>query len=231
MRSTPARGSQGKTIRAVAITLVLALVVLTLEVAAGLAIRRWRDRSQYVEALRLTAAMQTFRPSERAGLAKPVVAADLAADRSVRTLPARCAPLTLLATTSPLGGESWTGINGSPAKPVTMLTVRYADASAARADLADKRLALLRCRNVQLTFPPFDQPAQNFAISDRNWTRSAVGGRVAYALTGGGRRYDFYVRQYANTLTWTYGDDVSTPQVRQQVVDDLVGRLKDMARE
>ena len=57
------------------------------------------------------------------------------------------------------------------------------------------------------------------------------GGRVAYALTGGGKRYDFYVRQYANTLTWTYGDDASTPQSARQVADDLVGRLKDMARE
>jgi hypothetical protein len=210
---------------------VLALIVLTLELVGGLAVRRWHDRIQFVEELRLAAALQTFRPSERAGLSKPVVAVDLAADRSVRARPARCAPLTLLATRPSIGGGSWTGINGSPAQPVAMLTIRYADASAARADLADKRVALLQCHNVQLTFPPFDKPAQNFTIIERNWIRSAVGGRVAYALAGGGKRYDFYVRQYANTLTWTYGDDVSTPHVRQQVVDDLVGRLKEMARE
>ena len=47
----------------------------------------------------------------------------------------------------------------------------------------------------------------------------------------GNKTYDFYVRRYANTLTWTYGDNASTPAVRRQVADDLVDRLKDIARE
>jgi hypothetical protein len=48
-------------------------------------------------------------------------------------------------------------------------------------------------------------------------------------LVGGDKRYDFYVRRYANTLTWTYADDVSTPQVREEVVRSLVERLEDLA--
>ena len=57
------------------------------------------------------------------------------------------------------------------------------------------------------------------------------GDRVAYSLTAGDKTYRFYVRRYANTLTWTYADDVSTPAVRREVADDLVDRLKDIARE
>jgi hypothetical protein len=40
--------------------------------------RAWQDRAQFVEAQRPTAALRTFRPSERAGLAKPATAADRA---------------------------------------------------------------------------------------------------------------------------------------------------------
>jgi hypothetical protein len=53
-------------------------------------------------------------------------------------------------------GESWTGINGSPAQPVNILTVRFRDTAAARRALAAKQAALLSCTSVRLTFPPFD---------------------------------------------------------------------------
>jgi hypothetical protein len=58
----------------------------------------------------------------------------------------------------------------------------------------------------------------------------AASDRLAYALVGQGNRYDFYVRRYGNTLTWTYGDDHSGAELRREVVDDLVGRLKELAR-
>jgi hypothetical protein len=48
---------------------------------------------------------------------------------------------------------------------------------------------------------------------------------------GHGNRYEFYVRRYANTVTWTYGDDHSGADVRREVVDDLVARLKELGHE
>ena len=55
-----------------------------------------------------------------------------------------------------MDGESWTGINGSPAQPVNILTVRFRDTAAARRELAAKQAALLSCTSVRLTFPPFE---------------------------------------------------------------------------
>jgi hypothetical protein len=48
---------------------------------------------------------------------------------------------------------------------------------------------------------------------------------------GNQKRYVFYVRRYANTLTWSYGANESAPRVRQQVVDDLIDRLREMSEE
>jgi len=89
-------------------------------------------------------------------------------------------------------------------------------------------MALLRFHHLELTFPPFDKPAQDFTLSQRHWLLSAVGDRVVYELAGTGKQYTFYIRRYANTLTWTYGDDASTPQVRRQVADDLIRCLQGM---
>lgn len=225
----PAEETRGNQLRLVAAALGLSAIAFSLTIAGGLEARHWIDRSQLVEASRLGAALVTFRPSDLAGQPHAVDLADLAPGRSMRTAPRRCAPLTLLAVRTPLGGEAWTGISGSPAQPVNTLTVRYSATSSARADLREKRIALLRCRTVLLTFPPYDKPAQAFTVSDR--ALSVWGDRIEYALTAGSKRYDFYVRQYANTLTWTYGDDASTPAVRRRVADDLVARLKDIARE
>jgi hypothetical protein len=94
-----------------------------------------------------------------------------------------------------------------------------------------KRVALARCAAVRLTFPPFDKPAEDFTIAERQWAAFAAGDRLAYALVGHGNRYEFYVRRYANTLTWTYGDDHTRVDVRRQVVDDLINRLKELSRE
>jgi hypothetical protein len=179
--------------------------------------RAWQDRAQFVEAQRLTAALRTFRPSERAGLAKRATAADLAPERSVRTNPACCAPLTLLTERTPVDGESWTGINGSPAQPVNILTVRFRDTAAARRELAAKQAVLLSCTSVRLTFPPFDQPEQRFEVTGRQRLALPGDGRVGSALVGEEKRYEFYVCCYANTLTWSYGANESTPRVRRRL--------------
>ena len=225
------RESQGDNKKVVAAALGLSIIAFSLEVAGGLEVRRWYDRSQFVRGSQLSAALLTFRPSDRAGQSRRVESADLAPGALVRTVPRRCRPLTLLAIRTPLEGESWTGISGSPAQPVKTLTVRYADAASARADLRQKRVAMLTCRTVVLGFPPYDEPGQPYTVSHRAPAMSVFGDRVGYALTAGDQRYEFYVRRYANTLTWTYADDVSTPAVRRQVADDLVDRLKDIARE
>lgn len=219
------------TLRVPVVILAVGLLWLSVQATAVLVVQRWADQRQLVQAQRLTVALETFRPSSRAGLSKEVAVAELAPDRAVRSDPARCTPLSLLAVKGALGGESWTGVNGSPDQPVTTLTVRYADASSAWRELLSKRVALARCTTVRLTFPPFDKPAEDFAVADRRWAAFAAGDRLAYALVGHGTRYDFYVRRHANTLTWTYWDDHSGADVRREVVDDLVARLRQLASE
>ena len=83
---------------------------------------------------------------------------------------------------------------------MTLLVVRYADADAARAELDRKRLAMLRCTRVAITFPPYDAAARPpTTVTGRHWLASATGSVVRWSLVGGGRRFDFYVRRYANT--------------------------------
>jgi hypothetical protein len=201
-------------------------VQLTL-VAVG---RDLLDRHQQVGELRLEAAYDTFRPAGRSGLAAAADPATFAPDRNPRTSPAACRPLTVLATRAPLDGRTWTGVNGRPAQPVTLLTVRYADADEARDELDRKRWALLRCPRAEVTFPPYDAPPTTYDVRGPRWARSAVGSTVRWSLVGDGRRFDFYVLRYGNTLTWTYADDVSTPAVREEVADSLGRRLEELAR-
>jgi hypothetical protein len=212
------------------VTTVL-LVVISIEIGGYLALRREQDRAHTVSALRLAAAMETFRPSEHGGLAHFVEPAELGPERSVRTSPSRCTPLTLLSVHGGVDGQSWTGVNGTPVQPVTTLTVRYLDASSARRELRDKEIALLRCRKLLLTFPPFDAPAKPYRVKDRLQPSNLLADRLSYTLVGDQKRYEFYVRRYANTLTWTYAEDVSDPQVRRQVADSLVSRLRQLDRE
>lgn len=221
--------------RSPAVPLLVALVagsllVLGGELGSALAVRALLDRQAYVSDLRLDAALQTFRPVDRSGLAAPIDPAGFAPERNPRTDPAACAPLTELTVSAPLDGRSWTGVGGRPAQPVTLLTVRFADAGAARTELDRKRLAALRCRQVAVTFPPFDAPPTTYAVAGRHRPRDLVGDTVRWSLVGNGRRFDFYARRYGNTLTWTYADDVSTPEVREEVADSLVTRLQDLAR-
>jgi hypothetical protein len=222
-------GARRSTTRVVVLTVAVSLVLLAAEVGALVGVRSALDRRAYVSDLRLDAALKTFRPVDRSGLASPADPRGFDPDRNPRTDPTACAPLTALASSAPLDGRSWTGINGNPAQPVTLLTVRYADADTARAELGRKRVAMLRCTRVAITFPPYDDPPTPYVVSDRHWLTSATGSVVRWSLVGGDRRFDFYVQRYANTLTWTYADDVSTPAVREEVARSLVARLQDLA--
>src|SRR4051794_37368263 len=113
MGGTAGRRSS-KTSHVVAWAVVVSLSLSVLDLAVFSTIRRVEDQVQFVDAPRLAAALQIFRPSEHAGLPTPVDPDALAPDRSVRTEPTSCAPLTLLATRSALDAQSWTGVNGSP---------------------------------------------------------------------------------------------------------------------
>ena len=90
---------------------------------------------------------------------------------------------------------------------------------------------MLRCRRVSDHLPAVRRRRRPPTPSRAGTGRAAPSGPVVrWSLVGGDRRFDFYVRRYANTLTWTYADDVSTPQVREEVADSLVARLEDLAR-
>jgi hypothetical protein len=225
----PRRPARSPAAPVVAALVAGSLVLVGAEVGSAFALRSALDRRAYVSELRLDAALETFRPVERPGLASPADLRRFGADQNPRTDPSACAPLTVLTATLPLDGRSWTGVNGRPAQPVTLLTVRFADAHTARTELDRKRVALLRCHRVAITFPPYAGPPTTYTVTGRRWTSSAVGPVVRWSLVGGDRRFDFYVRRYANTLLWTYADDVSTPAVREEVARSLVERLRDLA--
>src|SRR3954471_8706251 len=175
-------GRSSKANRLTAWVVVLSFCLGGLQLAALVRMHRVHGDGRFVEAPQLAAALQIFRPSDHPGSAPVVDPADLAPDRSVRTQPTRCAPLTLLATRSVLDARSWTGVSGSPLQPVRLFTVRYADASTAAAELRTKRLALLRCQHLRLTFSPFDGPVHDFTISNRHLWLLPVSDRLEYEL-------------------------------------------------
>lgn len=213
------------------VRVVISLGLVVLVMLGGLGLHAVRDRYQFVDADRLQAALLTFRLTGRAGSAKPVDATALSPERSTRAHPVHCRSLALLNTGDAVDGGSWQGIHGDPAQPVATLTARFATAGDARAGLRAKRVALLRCSSVRLTFPPFDEPAERFAVRGRLQPTMVAGDTLTYTLAGERASYSFYLRRYANTLTWTYGAQESQTAVRQEVVDDLARRLGELAAE
>ena len=213
------------------VRLSLALVLIGLLIASGAVGGKLRDRHQFVDAQRLGAALRVFRPPGRAGLPATVEAAALLPERSARVSPDRCRALALLNRAVAEDGGSWSGINGSPAEPVSILTVRLASAQAARSELRAKRLALVSCTDLWLTFPPFGEPAKPFKVDGRLQPTLFAGDAVSYSLVGQDSRYTFYIRRYGNTLTWAYGAKESQPAIRREVVDDLARTFAEMAAE
>ncbi len=192
---------------------------------AGIGWLRVSDARRLVSEQRLAVALQTFRPADHRGQASPVALADLDPNGLVRADPPGCSALAVLASDDLVGAASWTGVHGSPVQPVRILTVRLVDAAAARSALAGKRSTLRSCRSARLTFPPFDRPPQEFVVQAPAWS-GLHRDRVTYSLVAD-RRYDFYVRRFGNTLTWTYGDPDGAA-ARAAVVDGLAGRLQEL---
>ncbi len=224
------RGGRGRGRIRLTLLVLLAVLSFALQAAVVLRIRGAVLDRHPIGQIGLGAAMQTFRPSEHPGLSRPVAQADLDPAKAVRSEPGHCAPLSVLSTGDALDGVSWSGAAGRPLQPVLLLSVRFADAEQARAELVRKRIALLRCSNVELTFPPFEDPPQQFGVRARTWPPQVwLNDRMAYALVTPGRRFEFYVRRYDNVVTWSYGDPEGVA-VRRGIVDDLAVRLSKLER-
>jgi hypothetical protein len=76
-------------------------------------------------------------------------------------------------------------------------------------------------------FSALDQQSALYRVSDRSPISPLRLDRVRYTLSGE-NSYEFYMRQFANTLTWTYGRDDNSSTVRAQAVDNLVARLQEL---
>lgn len=209
---------------------MLAVISLALQAAAVLRVRGAILDRRPIDQVGLGAAMQTFRPAEHPGLSRPVTRSDLDPALAVQSVPGYCAPLSVLSTGRALDGVSWSGAAGNPLQPVLLLSVRFGDAEQARAEIVRKRIALLRCSQVQLTFPPFREPGRPFEVRVRSWPPEVwLNDRMSYALVEGGRRFEFYVRRYDNVVTWSYGDPDGVA-LRRGIVDDLAARLSELQR-
>jgi hypothetical protein len=214
-------------------TAVVGLLTLALLAGGTVGLTRWRDARLTITEQQLGVALATFRPADLGGQPDVVPTADLTTDDQVRSDPAACVPLVRLAPDGAAGAESWSGVSGTPRQPVQLLTVRFADPGAARAELERKRTALRRCDRVALSFPPFAEPAASFGVSsdDQLWLPTD---HLTYRLTST-NTYAFYLRRYGSTLTWSYANQTQTNDapdghVRQAVVDDLVARLEQIVR-
>ena len=98
-------------------------------------------------------------------------------------------------------------------------------------ELLRKRVALARCGAVRLTFPPFDKPAEDFTVAERQWAAFAASDRLAYALVGQATDMTSTCVATRTRLPGRTGMITARAEVRREVVDDLVGRLKELAHE
>jgi len=121
----------------------------------------------------------------------------------------------------------WSGVVGDQAQWVIIVTVRFSSAADARRALLSKRVALVRCPSIRATFPPFDQVSEIYRVSDHSPVWPLRWDRVRYTLSGEDS-YEFYVRQFGNTLTWTYGEVDRSSTARAQAVDSLVAHLREL---
>jgi hypothetical protein len=99
---------------------------------------------------------------------------------------------------------NWSGTAGHPPQWVNFVTLRFSSAADARQALFRKRVALARCHQIRASFPPFDQLSALYHVSGSSTMSLLRFNRVRYTPSGE-ESYEFYVRQYANTLTWIYG--------------------------
>ena len=210
---------------------VVLVLILGLELGSGLVWVRWTDQRHHVSEHRLDAAMLIFRHSPDKGVATKLSVDDLVSHHTIIAQPPRCAPLASAATSLSAfdGAVVWSGTVGDPAQWVVIVTVRFSSARAARRTLLSKRMALVRCHRSQVTFPPFVQLSDRYLVSGHSPICGLSCDRVRYKFSGPDSQ-EFYMRQFANTVTWSYGSADKSSQVRAEVVDSLVACLQELER-
>jgi hypothetical protein len=227
--SSAQRGAMGKSTRRRLSTLIMGLVlVFVLELGAVSFWVRWTDQKQYVSQHKLEVALLTFYHSPHKGQADALSIESLI-DTTLIAHPAKCVPLAVALTSVSQVNDTyaWSGTAGQPPQWTNFLTIRFSSAVDARHALLSKRVALAQCRQIRASFPPFDQQSELYRVSDRSPISPLRLDRVRYTLSGE-NSYEFYMRQFANTLTWTYGSDDNSSTVRAQAVDNLVARLQEL---
>ena len=210
-------------------TLIMGLVLIfVLELGAVSFWVRWTDEKQYVSSHKLNVALLTFYQSPHTGQADSL-SIDALTENTLIAQPAKCVPLAVALTSVSHVTETlaWSGTAGHPPQWTNFVTVRFSSAVDARHALLSKRVALVRCHQMRASFPPFDQISALYRVSDRSPISPLRLDRVRYILSGADN-YEFYMRQFANTLTWTYGRDDNSSPVRAQAVDSLVARLQEL---
>ncbi len=204
------------------------VLVFVLELGAVSFWVRWTDQKQYVSQHKLEVALLTFYHSPHKGQADALSIESLI-DTTLIAHPATCVPLAVALTSVSHVNDTyaWSGTAGQPPQWANFLTIRFSSAVDARHALLSKRVALAQCRQIRASFPPFDQQSALYRVSDRSPISPLRLDRVRYTLSGE-NGYEFYMRQFANTLTWTYGSDDNSSTVRAQAVDSLVARLQEL---
>ena len=211
--------------RRLSAVIIILVLIRGLELGATLVWVRWMDREQYISQRRLQAALLTTYHSPDRGLPTTLSFADLG-QHLVFARPSKCQPLT--APTSLLhitAAGIWSGtVEG---QSVSIVAVSFSSAADARRELLSKRVALARCPMIRVKFAPYDQVAKLHRVSDHSPISPLRWNRVRFRISREDS-YEFYVRQFGNTLTWTYGYADKSSTVRAQAVDSFVARLREL---
>jgi hypothetical protein len=226
------RGAMARLSRRQPYTLVVGLVViLGFVLGAGWFGVRRMDQKQYVSQQQLQVALLTFYHSPATGQTDPLSIDDLS-QRTIIVQPAPCVPLAAASSTVTrvVGAMGWSGTVGDPPQWVNFVTVRFGSAADARRTLLSKRAAIVRCHQIRATFPPFDHLSQLYDVADHSSISPLRLNQARYTLSGEDS-HEFYMRQFANTLTWAYGSADNSSTARTQAVDSLVARLQELEQE
>jgi hypothetical protein len=212
--------------RQLSVVIIVLVLIRGLELASAV---RWMDQEQYISQRRLEVAMLTTYHSPDRG-EPTTLSVDNLGEYTIIAQPAKCVPLAVAPTdlSQVTDAMAWWGTVGDNAQWVNLLTLRFNSADDARWALLSKRVALLRCPLIRATFPPFDELSEFYRVSDHSPISPLRWNRVRYTLSGTDSYYDFYVRQFANTVTWTWGSADKSSTGRAQAVDSLVGRLREL---
>jgi hypothetical protein len=206
-------------------------LILGLELGAASLWVPWMDQKHHVSQHKLEVALLTFYHSPDVGQSDTMSIDDLS-QQTIIAQPASCVPLAVALTSISHVTRvmSWSGTVGDPPQWGNFVILRFSSAADARKTLMSKRVSGARCHSIRVSFPPFDQVSEEYRVSGHSLISLLRWNRVRYTLSGEDS-YEFYVRQYANTLMWTYGSADGSSTVRAQTVDNLAARLKEKELE